>query len=262
MAVSLRFWYYSVPIHLTYGTDRYQSQEDALAKNRVPQPAPLSPTWSRAGAASWRAAYDVLMERGYAGASTLEIATRARVSKRELYAEFGSKSGILQALIAATSARMRLPLATAEIGDRDDLADALAAYGTMALAELTSPHVIAVNRMAAAEAGRSSELGRILEENGREPNRKALIDLVAKAQATGVLGRGEPDAMAGQFFSLLLGDLMLRLHAGRDASARARGDQEAGTVRNRGGAGPPREQCRRRRIASTVMTAAARGPTT
>jgi AcrR family transcriptional regulator len=157
------------------------------------------------------AAYDVLMERGYAGASTLEIATRARVSKRELYAEFGNKSGILQALIAATAARMQLPLAAAEIRDRADLANALVAYGTMALTELTSPHVIAINRLAAAEAGRSSELGRILEENGREPNRKALIDLMAKAQAAGVLCRGEPDAMAGQFFSLLLGDLMLRL---------------------------------------------------
>jgi AcrR family transcriptional regulator len=156
----------------------------------------------------------VLMERGYAGASTLEIATRARVSKRELYAEFGNKSGILQALIAATSARMRLPLATAEIRDRDDLADALTAYGTMALAELTSPPVIAINRLAVAEAGRSSELGGILEENGREPNRTALIGLMAKAQAAGVLGSGEPDVMAGQFFSLLLGDLMLRLMLG------------------------------------------------
>jgi AcrR family transcriptional regulator len=133
------------------------------------------------------AAYDVLMERGYTGASTLEIATRARVSKRELYAEFGNKSGILQALIAATAARMQLPLATADIRDRHDLAVALVAYGTMALAELTSPHVIAINRLAAAEAGRSSELGAILEENGREPNRKALIDLMAKAQAAGDL---------------------------------------------------------------------------
>ena len=178
-----------------------------------PDPSPLANLEPRRRCIL-EAAYDVLMERGYAGASTLEIATRARVSKRELYAEFGNKSGILQALIAATSARMRLPLATAEIGDRDDLADALTAYGTMALAELTSPHVIAVNRLAAAEAGRSSELGRILEENGREPNRTALIDLLAKAQAAGVLGRGEPDVMAGQFFSLLLSDLMLRLMLG------------------------------------------------
>jgi AcrR family transcriptional regulator len=178
-----------------------------------PDPSPLTALEPRRRCIL-EAAYDVLMERGYAGASTLEIATRARVSKRELYAEFGNKSGILQALIATTSARMQLPLATAEIRDRDDLADALTAYGTMALAELTSPPVIAINRLAVAEAGRSSELGGILEKNGREPNRKALIDLMARAQAAGVLGRGEPDAMAGQFFSLLLGDLMLRLMLG------------------------------------------------
>jgi AcrR family transcriptional regulator len=178
-----------------------------------PDPSPLAGLEPRRRCIL-EAAYDVLMERGYAGASTLEIATRARVSKRELYAEFGNKSGILQALIATTSARMQVPLATAEIRDRNDLADALAAYGRLALAELTSPPVIAINRLAVAEAGRSSELGGILEENGREPNRKALIDLMAKAQAAGVLGRGEPDAMAGQFFSLLLGDLLLRLMLG------------------------------------------------
>ena len=160
------------------------------------------------------AAYSVLVERGYAGASTLEIATRARVSKRELYAEFGSKSGILRALIAATAARMQLPLATAEIHDRDDLDAALVRYGTTALGELTSPPVLAINRLAVAEAGRSSEMGGLLDENGREPNRKALVDLMAKAQAAGVLGSGEPGAMAGQFFSLLMGDLMLRLLLG------------------------------------------------
>ena len=160
------------------------------------------------------AAYQVLMERGYAGASTLEIATCARVSKRELYAEFGNKSGILRALIAATATRMQLPLATAEIRDRADLARALEDYGTTALGELTSPHVIAINRLAVAESGRSSEMGGILEDTGREPNRKALIDLMAKAQAAGVLGHGDVEIMAGQFFSLLMGDLMVRLMLG------------------------------------------------
>ncbi|MBV8653445.1 MAG: helix-turn-helix transcriptional regulator, partial [Alphaproteobacteria bacterium] len=51
------------------------------------------------------------MERGYAGASTLEIATRAKVSKRELYALFGNKQGILTALISSRATRMRQPLA-------------------------------------------------------------------------------------------------------------------------------------------------------
>jgi AcrR family transcriptional regulator len=160
------------------------------------------------------AAYEVLIERGYAGASTLEIARRARVSKRELYAEFGSKAGILRALIASTASRMQLPLATAEIGSRAELAAALSRYGTTALAELTSPAVLAINRLAIAEAGRSSEMGRILEANGREPNRRALIALVAGAQSAGLLSEGDPQAIAGQFFSLLMGDLMNRLLLG------------------------------------------------
>ena len=85
------------------------------------------------------AAFAVLMEHGYAGASTLEIARRAKVSKRELYAEFGSKSGILEALIAATSAQMQVPLVGANVVDRDSLATALTAYGLAALPELTPP---------------------------------------------------------------------------------------------------------------------------
>ena len=179
----------------------------------APNPSPLADLELRRRAIL-EAAYQVLVERGYAGASTLEIATRARVSKRELYAEFGSKSGILRALIAATAARMQLPLATAEIQDREGLAAALVRYGTAALSELTSPHVVAINRLAVAEAGRSSEMGAILEDTGREPNRKALIDLLARAQAAGVLGPGEPGAIAGEYFSLLMGDLMYRLLLG------------------------------------------------
>ena len=58
-----------------------------------------------------RAGFEAFRELGFDGTSTLEIATRAKVSKRELYAEFGSKHGILQALIASTAERMKMPLA-------------------------------------------------------------------------------------------------------------------------------------------------------
>jgi hypothetical protein len=57
-------------------------------------------------------------------------------------------------------------------------------------------------------------MGRILENDGREPNRRALIDVMAKARAAGLLGDGDPEAIAGQFFSLLTGDLMTRLLLG------------------------------------------------
>ncbi len=160
------------------------------------------------------AAFSVLMDQGYAGASTLEIATRAKVSKRELYAEFGSKRGILKALIASTAARMQVPLNPPEIGDRHAFTVALIRYGVTALSELTAPPVLAINRLAVAEAGRSADLGEILDRRGREPNRKALDGLIRRAQVAGFIGAGDPDRMAGQFFSLLFGDLILRLLLG------------------------------------------------
>jgi AcrR family transcriptional regulator len=160
------------------------------------------------------AAFDVLMERGYAGASTIEIATRAKVSKRELYAEFGNKAGILEALIASTAARMQAPLAVPDFADAAAFARVLTAYGTTALTELCHPAVIAINRLAAAEAGGSSDLGRILDKGGREPNRLALGHLLAKAQQAGLLGAGDPDWMSGEFFSLLFGDIPMRLMMG------------------------------------------------
>ena len=160
------------------------------------------------------AAVNVLMEQGYSRASTLEIATRARVSKRELYAEFGSKRGILEALIDSASIEMQVPLTPAEIGDRHALAAALTAYGVAALSTLCNPYVLAMYRLAIAEAPGNTELGEILDASGRQPNRRALIELMRRVQAAGFLGPGEPDRLGQEFFALLMGDLMVWLLLG------------------------------------------------
>jgi AcrR family transcriptional regulator len=194
---------------------RYRVKRTIVQKpKRSPnEPAPLEGLEPRPRCIL-EAAYAVLIERGYAGASTIEIARRAHVSKRELYAEFGNKSGLLRALVASTASRMQVPLSVERIGDRDTLRAVLLRYGTTALTELTRAPVIALNRLAIAEAGRSNEMALILEQSGREPNRRALIELFAKAKAAGVVGPADPELMAGQFFSLLMGDLMTRLLLG------------------------------------------------
>jgi AcrR family transcriptional regulator len=181
------------------------------AKSAHPDPLDELPPRQRA---ILIAAVQVLMERGYTRASTLEIATRARVSKRELYAEFGSKRGILEALIEGSAQRMQVPLAPADIGDRHALAAALTAYGVSALTTLTNPYVIALYRLAIAEAPANGELGSIIDARGRQPNRRALIEIVRRGQAAGFLGVGEPDRIGQEFFALVLGDLMLWLLLG------------------------------------------------
>src|SRR5271169_2242117 len=55
------------------------------------------------------AAFKAFTEDGYAGTSTLEIASRAKVSKRDLYANFSSKHSVLVACIMSRAERMRLP---------------------------------------------------------------------------------------------------------------------------------------------------------
>jgi len=164
------------------------------------------------------AAFEVLMDKGYAGASTLDIATRAKVSKRELYAEFGSKRGILEALIESSASEMQAPLAPAEIGDRHALASALTAFGVAALSTFSNPYVLAMYRLAIAEAPGNTELGEILDASGREPNRRALVEIMRRGQAAGFIGAGDPGRIALDFFSLLIGDLMVWLLAGVDAA--------------------------------------------
>jgi AcrR family transcriptional regulator len=157
------------------------------------------------------AAFTAFMEKGYAGTSTLEIATRAKVSKRELYALFSTKQAMFAAGIASRARRMSLPLDLPPAEDGRALAATLVAFGTTLLREATRPEVVSIHRLAAAEASRSPEVGAILTAAGRDPPQQALIRCLARAQSAGLIGDGEPARLAGEFSALLWGDLMMRL---------------------------------------------------
>jgi AcrR family transcriptional regulator len=158
-----------------------------------------------------KAAFAAFTERGFAQASTLDIATRARVSKRELYVHFDSKEAMLAECIKARAERMRGPIDAPRISSRTTLAAALQAFGESTLRHGSDPSVIAVYRLAVADAMRSPEVARILNEVGREANRSALARLLAQAQMMQLIAEGDTRAMAEKFLALLWGDLFLRL---------------------------------------------------
>ena len=157
------------------------------------------------------ATFEALVEHGYAGTSTREIAKRAKVSKRELYAIFGSKQGILAAMIEGRAARMRLPLALPQVADRQALAKTLVSFGTTLVREVSHPAVTALFRLAVIEAERSHEVARALDEGGRKTTRSALITFLERAAAQGLIGDGDPEIVAAQFLALLWGDLQISL---------------------------------------------------
>jgi AcrR family transcriptional regulator len=156
------------------------------------------------------AAFSVFKERGYAETSTLEIATRAKVSKRELYALVGNKQEMLVACISERAKRLRMPDDLPLVRDRKTLAHVLVSFGAHLLHEVSDPTVVAVFRLAIAEAERTPKVARALHTIGREASSVALREMLTRARSSELLD-GDPAEMAEQFAALLWGNLMVSL---------------------------------------------------
>jgi AcrR family transcriptional regulator len=152
---------------------------------------------------------ELFVERGFAETTTLEIATRARVSKRELYTLVGNKDDMLAICIAGRGDRMRLPEGFPEPTDRASFETALRTYGATMLREITDPAVLEVFRLGIAEAKRSPAIARSLHERGRGPARAALEALLKSARAARLLADGNIEEMMLDFRGLLWGDTMV-----------------------------------------------------
>ncbi|BDU22559.1 TetR/AcrR family transcriptional regulator [Dyella sp. GSA-30] len=156
------------------------------------------------------AAMESFMEFGYTEASTLKIATRAQVSKRELYALFGNKQAMLAACIADRAGRMRLPSQLPAPSHREELAAMLSRLGATVLHEVSHPGVMAVFRLAITEAQRAPEVAATLE-TARESIRTTARIILVQAQSAGMIGAGDPSEMGNRYLALLWGDLMMSL---------------------------------------------------
>src|SRR6516165_7977331 len=113
---STREWYQSVPLfavwyHLVPMSRAKDSSDSTAMRERI-----------------LTAAFETFHERGYAATSTLEIATRARVSKRDLYALVGNKEQMLMAAIGDRARRLRAPADMPTLRDRATLAWVLTAF--------------------------------------------------------------------------------------------------------------------------------------
>ena len=159
------------------------------------------------------AAFAAFKKSGYATTSTLEIATRARVSKRELYALVGNKQEMLIACIRERAERLDVPADLPVLRNRETLEQLLVSFGTKFVREVSDPAVIGVFRLAIGEAVQAPEVARALNSIGREASRAALRKIMAEAQASALL-TGHPAELAEQFSGLLWRDLLVSLLLG------------------------------------------------
>jgi AcrR family transcriptional regulator len=159
------------------------------------------------------AAFAAFMEKGYTGTSTLEIARRAKVSKRELYQICEDKPALLRQAIGERAQRMRLPLDLPPAADCKGLVTILHTFGVATLSGLCDPAVRAVFRLVISESVQTPEVGGALA-GARNASRTALARTFAHAQADGLIGKGDPATMAVDLLALLIGDLMMQMLLG------------------------------------------------
>src|SRR5260370_16901130 len=92
------------------------------------------------------AAFTLFRELGFSSTSMLDIVTRARVSKRDLYALFKNKHAVLAACIGEHAQQMRRPLEGANPvpETRDALAALLVKFGVSILQTICHPNALTV----------------------------------------------------------------------------------------------------------------------
>ncbi len=203
-------WYFTVPFRSDYGTSRYHVKgkmaESRSTTAELPEGTDEGPIRKRI----LDAALEVFTKHGYAQSSTLQIASRARVSKRDLYAVVGKKQDMLVACIKERAERLRLPVGLPPSRDRDTLSHTLAGFGAQLLREVSNPTVVAVFRLAIAEAEHAPEVARTLDSMGRRTSRAALMEIFIQGLSSRLLD-GDPAEMTDRFMALLWGDLMVNL---------------------------------------------------
>jgi hypothetical protein len=91
------------------------------------------------------------------------------------------------------------------------VAATLLELGKSVLRVASHPDVLAVHRLAIAESDRAPAIARTLDSNGREANHAALAAWLARAQAGGLIGAGDPTVMATNFLAVLWGGLLIQL---------------------------------------------------
>ena len=170
-----------------------------------------------------RAAYALLTEHGYAGASMLRIARAAKASNETLYRWYGNKDGLFRAMVEDNAAETRRLLEEA-IEGQDDTRATLERIAPVFLAMLLGDKAVLLNRAAAADP--TGKLGAAISAGGRGQVMPLLDQLMQRICAY----NGIPSSEAtGWFLGLLVGDLQVRriIHDGpapiqEDIDARCR----------------------------------------
>ncbi len=135
----------------------------------------------------------------------LEVAQRAAASKETLYAWFGDKLGLFEAVIRRNAGRVRVAL-NGHLDDDTSVEAALTDFGQSLAAHLLCDNAVAINRAAISEACSGPSLAGSLSKSGREPIHRTFVRYLEHCHERGLLNVEDPNEAVDTFVGLLLGD--------------------------------------------------------
>jgi AcrR family transcriptional regulator len=160
-------------------------------------------------AAFLEAARDVFLESGYEAANMAEIVKRAGGSLSTLYAQFGGKKGLFEAMIDARvkdlTAQMHIELAA-----HAPLKEGLRRIGETFLFKQAEAQSLDVFRLMVAQSKKFPELAEAWGKRAPEQVRKALADYLSDRVKAGEIKISNTDLAASVFFDLVRSRIQFR----------------------------------------------------
>ncbi len=148
-------------------------------------------------------ARDLFFEHGFDGASADMIAEQARISKRTLYARFGSKARVFEAVILDeidTQLRALEPSGS----DEPDIGSRLRVVADRLLEWLLTPRIASMERVVIGQAVRFPALAANIHDFGYQRAVQWVASILSHANAKGELSLPDPVFAAEQFVTLVV----------------------------------------------------------
>lgn len=160
-----------------------------------------------------KAAAESFLTTGYRDTSLDDVAAAAGVTKPTVYSHFGSKQGLLLALVKSHVSAHADALSTSLEPSGDTRRD-LMRFGELFLSRVMSQQAVRWRRLAMAESSEHPEIGKAIFKSGPARVLQVISKFLAHETAAGRLSCRAPETAAEQFLGMLLGVQPIRECAG------------------------------------------------
>jgi len=184
-----------------------------VASKTQPKPARKPGRQTERLAAILAAAEHVFLEKGYERGSLDDVARHANASKATIYAHFGSKFGLFEAILSSRIAEVQQPLKAGE-ATHAPAQFVLTAFGRGFLNTLLSPAPLKFYRLIIAQGVNFPDLSRTWFHNGPSTAIASLAAFLRHRTADRELDVPDPESAAEFFLMSLRGTLQMQALVG------------------------------------------------